>query len=54
MAPGTMKPYEPPDTPAGTVNITDPDSREVKTVRWMIQGYNPQAVVNENHLVLAA
>jgi transposase len=54
MAPGTVKPYEPPDTPQGKVNITDPDSREVKTVRWVIQGYNPQAVVNENHIVLAA
>jgi hypothetical protein len=54
MAPGTVKSYEPPDTPPGKVNITDPDSREVKTVRWVIQGYNPQAVVNENHIVLAA
>jgi type IV secretory pathway protease TraF len=36
------------------VNITDPDSREVKTVRWVIQGYNPQAVVNDQHVVLAA
>ncbi len=54
MAPGTVKPYRPPDTPQGKVNITDPDSREVKTVRWVIQGYNPQAVVNENHILLAA
>jgi transposase len=54
MASGTVKPYRPPDTPEGKVNITDPDSREVKTVRWVVQGYNPQAVVNENHLVLAA
>jgi transposase len=54
MAPGTTKPYEPPDVPAGKVNITDPDSREVKTVRWVIQGYNPQAVVNEQQIVLAA
>ncbi len=54
MAPGTVKPYQPPDTPAGKVNITDPDSREVKTVRWVIQGYNPQAVVNDQHVVIAA
>ncbi|MDQ6806074.1 MAG: transposase [Actinomycetota bacterium] len=54
MAPGTTKPYQPPEVPAGKVNITDPDSREVKTVRWVIQGYNPQAVVNEQHVVLAA
>jgi transposase len=54
MAPGTVKPYRPPDEPEGKVNITDPDSREVKTVRWVIQGYNPQAVVTEDHVVLAA
>jgi transposase len=54
MAPGTVKPYRPPDTPQGKMNITDPDSREVKTVRWVIQGYNPQAVVNEDHILLAA
>jgi hypothetical protein len=47
-------PFVPPAAPEGKVNITDPDSREVKTVRWVIQGYNPQAVVNENHIVLAA
>lgn len=46
--------YRPPDTPQGKVNITDPDSREVKTVRWVIQGYNPQAVVNDQHVVIAA
>jgi hypothetical protein len=54
MAPGTTKPYQPPDLPAGKVNVTDPDSREVKTVRWVIQGYNPQAVVNEQQILLAA
>ena len=47
-------PYFPPETPAGKANITDPDSKEVKTVRWVIQGYNPQAVVNEQQVVLAA
>jgi transposase len=54
MAPGTTKPYQPPEVPAGKVNVTDPDSREVKTVRWVIQGYNPQAVVNEQQIMLAA
>src|SRR2546421_10474021 len=33
MAPGTVKPYRPPDTPPGKVNITDPDSREVKKLQ---------------------
>ena len=48
------KPYEPPEEPAGKINITDPDSRNVKTTRSWVQGYNAQAVVNENHIVIAA
>ena len=51
---GPTKPYEPPDEPAGKINLTDPDSRNVKTTRGWVQGYNAQAVVNENHIVLAA
>jgi transposase len=48
------KPYQPPDTPAGKVNVTDPDSRNVKTPRGYMQGYNAQAVCNENQIVIAA
>jgi hypothetical protein len=48
------KPYEPPETPAGKINTTDPDSRNVKTPRSYTQGYNAQAVVNEEQIVLAA
>jgi hypothetical protein len=33
-------PYRPPDTPAGVINVTDPDSRNVKTSRGWVQGYN--------------
>ena len=47
-------PYEPPETPAGKINTTDPDSRNVKTPRSYTQGYNTQAVVNEEQIVLAA
>ena len=54
MAPGTTKPYRPPDRPAGKVNLTDPDSRLVKAMRGCIQGYNAQAAVNEQQIVLAA
>lgn len=35
------------------VNVTDPDSRIMKTQRGWIQGYNAQAVVNKHQIVLA-
>jgi transposase len=55
MAPGSTKPYRPPDLPAGTINTTDPDSRLVKTVgQRALQGYNAQAAVNEHQIVVAA
>jgi transposase len=47
-------PYTPPATPKGKVNITDPDSRNVKTPRGYMQGYNAQAVCNEHQIVVAA
>jgi Transposase DDE domain len=36
------------------VNLTDPDSRRMKSNRRYIQGYNAQAVVNEQQIVIAA
>jgi transposase len=48
------KPYQPPDTPAGKMNLTDPDSRNVKTPRGYMQGYNAQAVVTTGQVVIAA
>jgi transposase len=54
MAPGTTKPYQPPDRPAGKINVTDPDSRLVKAMHGWIQGYNAQAAVDEQQVVLAA
>jgi transposase len=36
-----------------TANVTDPDSRIMKTQRGWIQGYNAQAIVNINQIVLA-
>ena len=51
---GPTKPYEPPAEPVGKINVTDPDSRNVKSPRGWVQGYNAQAVVNENHVVIAA
>jgi transposase len=47
-------PYTPPATPQGKVNVTDPDSRNVKTPRGYMQGYNAQAVCNEQQIVVAA
>jgi transposase len=55
MAPGTTKPYRPPELPEGAINTTDPDSRLVKTVgQRALQGYNAQAAVNEHQILVAA
>ncbi|MGZ6576584.1 MAG: transposase [Solirubrobacteraceae bacterium] len=54
MAPGTTRPYVPPAEPAGKVNTTDPDSKNVKAFRGYVQGYNAQAVVTEQQIVIAA
>src|SRR4051812_39505065 len=51
---GPPKPYQPPDTPAGKINLTDLDSRNVKTLRGWVQGYNAQAVCTEDQIVIAA
>jgi Transposase DDE domain/Transposase domain (DUF772) len=51
---GPNKPYTPPPIPAGEVNVTDPDSRRMKGNRRYIQGYNAQAVVNEQQIAIAA
>jgi transposase len=49
-------PYTPPTTPQGQINITDPDSHVVKGSRGrgFLQGYNAQAVANQNQIVIAA
>lgn len=49
-----IKPYPLPSEPAGKINVTDPDSRNLKTTRGWVQGYNAQAVVGEGQIVLAA
>ena len=54
MAPGTVKPYVPPEEPAGKVNTTDPDSKNLKAFRGYVQGYNAQAVVTADQIVIAA
>jgi transposase len=49
-----IKPYPLTSEPAGKINVTDPDSRNLKTTRGWVQGYNAQAVVAEGQIVLAA
>ena len=48
------KPYQLPERPEGKINVTDPDSRNVKTPRGWVQGYNAQAVATEDQIVIAA
>ena len=48
------KPFTPPQRPQGRINTTDPDSRNVKTPRGWVQGYNAQAVATEGQIVIAA
>jgi transposase len=48
------KPFEPPSAPVGTINLSDLDSRNVKTSRGWVQGYNAQAVCTEEQIVIAA
>jgi transposase len=47
-------PHRSPEVPAGKVNTTDPDSRPIPIGFGFVQGYNAQAAVNEQQVVLAA
>jgi transposase len=47
-------PYTPPERPAGTVNLTDPDSRVVQSRRGFLQGYTAQAVATREQVVICA
>jgi transposase len=48
------KPFAPPPAPEGRINLSDLDSRNVKTSRGWVQGYNAQAVCTEDQIVIAA
>jgi transposase len=53
--PGRPPVDQPKDTRARRrINVTDPDSRPVKTPRGFIQGYNAHAVVGDNQIIVAA
>jgi hypothetical protein len=47
-------PFQPPPAPAGKINLSDLDSRNVKTSRGWVQGYNAQAVCTQDQIVIAA
>jgi len=48
------KPFTLPPAPEGKINLSDLDSRNVKTSRGWVQGYNAQAVCTEEQIVIAA
>jgi len=50
------KPHAPDPNPSSEAkaNMTDPDSRIMKTRRGYVQGYNGQAVVTEAQIIIAA
>jgi transposase len=47
-------PFQPPAAPTGKINLSDLDSRNVKTSRGWVQGYNAQLVCTEDQIVIAA
>jgi transposase len=47
-------PFRPPAMPTGRINLSDLDSRNVKTSRGWVQGYNAQLVCTEGQIVIAA
>jgi Transposase DDE domain len=48
-------PYMPPVLPEGRVNVTDPDSRVMRTQgQPTVQGYNAQAAVTAGQIIVAA
>jgi transposase len=51
---GPPKPYEPPDKPEGKINLTDPDSKNMKAYRGYVQGYNAQTVTTQGQIIVAA
>jgi transposase len=52
---GNSKPFTPPELPDGVINLSDPDSRVMRTQGTPPrQAYNAQAAVNDRQVVLAA
>jgi transposase len=52
---GNSKPYAPPEVPEGQVNLSDPDSRVMRSKGLPHrQAYDVQTAVNERQIILAA
>jgi transposase len=49
-----MKPNTPPPTRDGTINLTDPDAKLMMGHKMFVRGYNAQAVVTEDQIIIAA
>jgi Transposase DDE domain len=47
-------PHTPPAQPEGKINLTDPDSKNMKAYRGYVQGYNAQAVTTRSQIIVAA
>jgi transposase len=47
-------PYTPPERPEGKINLTDPDSKNMKAYRGYVQGYNAQTVTTRRQIIVAA
>jgi hypothetical protein len=55
MAPGMVKAHESVPVPTGLMNLTDHDSRPMRTHGFKpLQGYNAQLAVNEQQVIIAA
>jgi transposase len=52
---GNSKPFVPPELPDGKINLSDPDSRVMRTQGTPPrQAYNAQSAVNDRQIILAA
>ncbi len=52
---GNSKPFVAPELPEGKINVSDPDSRVIRTAGTPPrQAYNAQAAVNDQQVILAA
>ena len=55
MLKGNSKPFVAPELPEGTINLSDPDSRVMRTQGTPPrQAYNAQTAVNDQQIILAA